>query len=179
MTLAHRQETLVADTVFIRSTIDPEDRTAACLLTWGPIEALLTPTKTLATARDLMAAAAHAESDIAFLQMCREQLRLDDDTAGQMLLDIRGRRPSPPTPAALRIAAVAGYNTRRPYVHISRGSQTGQLTPDDAREMAQHWTEAAIAAQIDVRLRYVLSDLPQLTPADVEDVFTQLQKVQR
>ncbi|MFF5958454.1 hypothetical protein [Streptomyces luteogriseus] len=167
------------DIVTIRSTLDPTDRTAACLLNWGPIEALLTPTKTLATARDLMAAAAHAESDIAFLQMCREELRLDEQTAGQMLLDIRGRRPAPPTPAALRIQAVAGYNTRRPYVHIARGSQTGSLTPDEAREMAQHWTEAAVAAQIDVRLRYVLGDVPHLTPADIEDVFTRLQKVQR
>lgn len=166
-------------TAYIRSTIDAKDGTAACRLNWGPIDALLTPTKTLATARDLMAAAAHAESDIAFLAMCREELRLDEQTAGQMLLDIRGRRPAPPTPAALRIQAVAGYNTRRPYVHIARGSMTGALTPDEAREMAQHWTEAAVAAQIDVRLRYVLGEFHQLTPSDIEEVFGKLQKVQR
>ncbi|MFF8980202.1 hypothetical protein ACF08A_25745 [Streptomyces cellulosae] len=166
-------------TLFIRSTTDPADGTAACLLNWGPVEALLTPTRTLATARDLMAAAAHAESDVAFLAMCREQLRLDEQTAGRMLLDVRARRPVPPVPAGLRIHAVAGYNTRRAHVHISRGSQQGALTPDEARQMAQHWTEAAVAAQIDVRLRYVLGEVDHITAADVERVFTLLQEVHR
>ncbi|MFF8034896.1 hypothetical protein [Streptomyces sp. NPDC016626] len=169
----------MTDIVFIRSTTDPADGTAACLLTWGPVEALLTPTKTLATARDLMAAATYAESDVAFLDMCREQLRLDEETAGRMLLDVRGRRPAPPAPVALRIHAVAGYNARRPYVHISRGSMKGELTPDEARQMALHWTEAAVAAQIDVRLRYALGEWNHLTPDDVEHLFTLLQEMHR
>jgi len=169
----------MADTVFIRSTIDTRDGTAACLLTWGPIEALLTPAKTLATARDLMAAAAHAEADIAVLGWCTETLRVDEQTAGQMILDIRGRRPAPPAATALRIHAVAGYNTRRPYVHISRGSQKGELTPDEARQMAQHWTEAAAAAQIDVRLRYALGEWDHLTESEIEDLFRLLQETHR
>lgn len=169
----------MSDTVYIRSTADPEDGSAACLLNWGPITALLTPAKTLATARDLTAAAAHAEADIAFLEMCREHLRLGEQTAGQMLLELRTRRPLPPKASALRIHAVAGYNTRRPYVHISRGSMQGQLDPDEARQMAQHWTEAAVAAQIDARLRYVLGEWDRLTAEEVDDLFTLLQKVQR
>ncbi|MFE7966153.1 hypothetical protein ACFU0X_24475 [Streptomyces cellulosae] len=168
-----------ADTVTIRSTTDPTDGTAACLLTWGPIEALLTPAKTLDTARDLMAAAAHAESDIAFLAMCREQLRLDEQTAGQMLLDIRSRRPAPPTPAALRIHAVAGYKTGRPYVHIARGSQAASLDPDDARQMAVQWTQAATAAQIDVRLRYALGEWDRFTPDEIDRLFLTVQRLGR
>ncbi|MFG2515985.1 hypothetical protein [Streptomyces sp. NPDC048584] len=169
----------MTDTVFIRSTVDSRDGTAACLLTWGPVEALLTPGKVLATARDLMAAAAHAEADIALLGWCTDTLRVDEQTAGRMILDIRGRRPAPPAPAALRIQAVAGHNTRRPYVHIYRGSQRGELSPDEARQMAQHWTEAAVAAQIDVRLRYALGEWDHLTAGDIEQLFALLQKTQR
>lgn len=169
----------MTDIVIVRSTVDTRDGTAACLLTWGPVETLVTPTMALATARDLMAAAAHAESDIAFLAMCRESLRLDEQTAGQMLLDIRGRRPAPPTPAALRIQAVAGYNTRRPYVHISRGSQQASLDPDEARQMAMTWTEAATAAQTDVRLRYALGEWNRLTPNEIEDLFLTVQRLAR
>lgn len=173
------EPTSPANVCSIRSTTDPRDNTAACLLEWGTLQQLVTPARVLATARDLMAAAAHAEADVAFLAMCREHLRLDDPTAGAMLAELRGRRPIPPVPAALRIHAVAGATTRLPRVHISRGSQTGELTPDEARQMAQHWTEAAIAAQLDVRLRYVLGELDHLTPADIERVFTLLQGVQR
>ncbi|MFE9923289.1 hypothetical protein ACFYQA_17390 [Streptomyces sp. NPDC005774] len=153
---------------------------AACLLVWGPtVQALLTPAATLATARDLVAAAAHAETDIAVLGWVCEDLRADEQTAGHIVKDIRARRPLPPTPAALRVHAVAGYKTRQPYVHISRGSQAGQLSPDEARQMAQHWTEAAVAAQIDVRLRYALGEWDRLTPDEIENLFALLRKAQR
>lgn len=171
--------TAEASICHIRSTTDPTDQTAACLLEWGTIQTLLKPPAVLATARDLTTAATHAETDIALLDVLRDKLKLDLPTAGHILRDVRDRRPMPPTPAALRIHAVAGANTGLPYVHISRGSMTGQLNPDEARQMAQHWTEAAIAAQIDVRLRYALGEWNHLTPADIEHLFEILQTVQR
>ncbi|MGW0993509.1 hypothetical protein ACWD5V_09400 [Streptomyces sp. NPDC002523] len=164
---------------YIRSTTDPEDGTAACLLEWGPIQALLTPDVVLTTARDLTAAAAHAETDIALIRVFRSGLTLDMTTIGHMVRDIRAERPAPTGKTALRIEAVAGAKTGRPYVHIARGSMKGQLSPDEARQMALHWIEAAVAAQIDVRLRYALGDWDHLTPADVDQLFTLLQKVQR
>lgn len=168
------------EVAYIRSTIDPDTRKAACLLKWGhDTEVLLTPEVTLTTARDLMAAAAHAEADVAFLAYCREQIKVDLRTAGLMLRDIRARRPAPGGKTALRIQAVAGARTGKALVHIGRGSMKGELSPDEAREMAGHWTEAAMAAQIDVRLRYVLADYPSLTPGDVEQIFAKLQGLQR
>ncbi|MFJ6386431.1 hypothetical protein ACIQJT_02360 [Streptomyces sp. NPDC091972] len=164
---------------YIRSTIDPDTRKAACLLRWGPVEALLTPEVTLNTARDLTAAAAHAETDIAFLDWCRHSLKVDLNTAGHMLLDIRAGRPAPQDKVALRIEAVAGAKTGLPIVRVGRGSMKGDLTPDEARQMARHWTEAATAAQIDVRLRYVLGEHPALTPGDIDQIFSQLQGLQR
>ncbi|WP_329597778.1 hypothetical protein OIE43_18900 [Streptomyces pseudovenezuelae] len=167
------------DVAYIRSTIDPATRKAACLLKWGRGEALLTPEVTLTTARDLTAAAAHAEADVAFLAYCREDLKVDLRTAGFMLRDIRARRPTPTGKTALRIEALAGARTGNALVHIGRGSMKVELTPDEAREMAGHWTEAAVAAQIDVRLRYVLGEQPSLGPGDLEQIFAKLQGLQR
>lgn len=167
------------DVVWIRSTIDPDTRKAACQLRWGRIEALLTPGTTLTTARDLMAAAAYAETDIAFLTWCRHTLKVDATTAGQMALDIRRGRPGLTGRSALRIEAVAGAKTGKPYVNIGRGSMKAQLDPDDAREMAGHWTEAAIAAQIDVRLRYALGEHPGITGTDIEQILGRIQALQR
>ncbi|MFF9097586.1 hypothetical protein ACF1AX_31245 [Streptomyces sp. NPDC014802] len=163
----------------IRSTTDPKDGTAACLMEWGPIEALVKPSAVLTTARDLAAAAAFAETDVALLSVLRDELQLDDSTLGFMMRDIRARRPIPPAPSVLRVHAVAGANTGLPYVHISRGSMKGELSPDEAREMAVQWTEAAVAAQIDVRLRYVLGEWGHLTAGDIDRLFTLLQGVQR
>lgn len=163
----------------IRSTTNPEDGTAACLMEWGPIHALLKPQKVLDTGRDLMAAAASAETDVALIQSLREDIDAEDDVVGIMLTAVRRRRPLPTTRVALRIEAVAGANTGLPYVHIARGSMKAALTPDEARHMAQHRTEAAVAAQIDVRLRYALGEWGRLTPTDIDQLFTLLQKAQR
>lgn len=164
----------------IRSTIDPRDRKAACLLDWGlGVQALLTPEVTLITARDLLAAAAHAETDIALIRVFRTSLKLDMMTIGYMVRDIRAERPAPRGKTALRIEAVAGAKTGLPYVHVARGSMKAALSPDEARQMAAHWTEAATAAQIDVRLRYVLGEFHQLSPGDIEEIFEKLQKTQR
>lgn len=163
----------------IRSTTDPKDGTAACLIEWGPVQALAKPPTVLATARDLAAAAAFAETDTALIGVLRGELQLDDSTLGFMMRDIRSRRPMPPAPSVLRVHAVVGAHTGLPYVHISRGSMKGSLSPDAAREMAVQWIEAAVAAQIDVRLRYVLGEWDHLTPADIDRLFSMLQGAQR
>lgn len=166
-----------ASTCWIRSTLDDNGR-AACLLEWGPLQAFLAPARVMATARDLMAAAIGAETDIAFVTALREDLQLDDDAVGFMLQAVRRRRPVPAGGAALRIAAVAGAKTNRPYVTIARGSMSGELDPDEARAMAQHWTEAAAAAAIDVRLRYALGQWDRLSTTEIEELFGLLVKLQ-
>lgn len=164
--------------VYIGSATDANGK-AACLLQWGKITKLLTPETVLTTARDLMAAAAAAETDIALVDSFRATLKLDMNTIGRIVLDIRKRRPMPKGKAALRISAVAGQRTHKPYVHVGLGSLKRELDPDEAREMALHWTEAAVAAQIDVRLRYALGEWNHLNPAQIEQLFTTLQGVQR
>ena len=164
-------------TCWIRSTLD-DDGKAACLLEWGPLQALLTPEITLTTARDLMAAAISAETDIALIEALRGSLDLGDDILGVMIEAVRTRRPAPAGKAALRISAVAGAKPGKPYVNIARGSMSGQLTPDEARGMAMHWTQTATAAVIDVRLRYALGEWDRLDIMEIEELFTLLQKAQ-
>lgn len=163
-----------ADIATIRSTADPATGKAACLLTWGPVSALIAPEIALNTARDLMAAAARAETDIAIIDVLQNRAKMDIQAIAAMLRDIRAARPMAPGKVALRIEAVAGAGTGKPYVHVARGSMKGSMSPDGARQLALHWTEVAVATQIDARLRYVLGEYPQLTHDDIENIFTGL-----
>jgi hypothetical protein len=165
-------------TVYVQSTLDDNGK-AAVLMQWGPIQALLTPEITLTTARDLMAAAASAEADIALIRTCREVLQLTDSMLGHLLQDVRARRPQPRGKTALRIEAVAGMKTGQPYVNIGRGSMKAQMDPDTAREMASHWIQTAVAAQIDVRLRYALGEWDKLNVVEIEELFALIQKTGR
>lgn len=167
------------DTVcYVQSTLD-DDGKAAVLMQWGPIQALLTPDTVFTTARDLMAAAVAAETDIALIESLRKGVRVDDAVLGAMLTDVRSRRPAPKGKTALRIAAVAGANTGKPWVTIARGSQSGQLTPGEARDMAVHWIQTAVAAQIDVRMRYALGEWDRLNVVEVEELFKLIQEAGR
>jgi hypothetical protein len=162
----------------IRSTTDGQGR-AACLMTWGPITVRLDPTVVLATGRDLMAAAAAAETDVALVDVFTREYRARGEVIGHMLQAVRRQRTQPAGRVALRIAAVAGVRTGLPLVHIARGSQKGELSPDEARDMALAWISTAAAAQIDVRLRYALGEWDHLTAPEIERLFTLIQQAAR
>jgi len=164
--------------VYVSSILDDHGK-AAVLMQWGTLKTVLTPEVTLNTARDLMAAAATAEADIALIHTSREVLQLDDRMLGRLLQDVRSRRPVPQGKTALRIEAVAGFKTGQPYVNIGRGSMKRQMDPDTAREMASHWVQAAVAAQIDVRLRYALGEWDKLNVVEIEELFALIQKAGR
>jgi hypothetical protein len=153
-----------------------ETGNAACYLRWDGGGVLLEPPVVLATARDLHAAATRAETDIALIEVLRKKARMDIQPIATMLRDVRAARPLPAAKVALRIEAVAGAGTSKPYVHIARGSMKASLSPDEARDMAGHWIEAAVASQIDARLRYVLAEYDQLTPRDVDDIFAGMRR---
>lgn len=165
-------------TVYVASTLD-DDGKAAVLMTWGRLQAVLTPEVTLTTARDLIQAASNAEADIALIQALREEFRADDQMIRGMLKEIRARRPHNPGKAALRIDAVAGAKTGLPLVHIGRGSMKREMDPDTARDMAVHWIQTAVAAQIDVRMRYALGEWDRLDVVEIEELFKLVQDAGR
>jgi hypothetical protein len=162
------------DQVNIYSGVDPHTGAAVCVLEWGPIHTALQPDVVMATARDLQTAAARAETDIALIRVLRSRVGMSWDAVGAMLRNVRSERPMLPGKPALRIDAVAGAGTGMAYVHISRGSMKGSMAPDEAREMATNWIETAVAAHTDARLRYVLGEYPQLSPADRDGIFAGL-----
>lgn len=164
------------DSVNIYSGVHPDTGAAICVLEWGPISVALEPELVLNTARDLHAAACSAESDIAMIRVLRDMTRGNLEATATIVREVRGQRPITPRPSALRIEAVAGHATGQPYVHIGRGSMKGSMSPDEARDMALHWVETAVAAQNDARLRYVLGEYPQITPADVDGIFAGLRR---
>ena len=53
------------------------------------------------------------------------------------------------------------------------------MDPDTAREMANHWVQAALAAQIDVRLRYALGEWDRLNVVEIEELFTLMRETDR
>lgn len=163
------------DNVNIYSGVD-DTGTAVCTLEWGSIRTVLTPTMVTTTAQDLTDAASRAETDIALIRVMERRLGANMQTIGAFLRDIREHRPMNRGKSALRIEAVAGARTGEPYVHIGRGSMGGSLSPDEARAMATNWHQTAVAAHMDARLRYVLGDYPQLTPADIDGIFTGLRR---
>ncbi len=160
--------------VNIYSGVDPETGAAVCILEWGTVRKALQPEIVLITARDLHAAAARAETDIALIRVLRSHVGMSWEAVGAMLRNVRSERPMLPGKPALRIEAVAGAGTGMPYVHISRGSMKGSMGPDEAREMATNWIETAVAAHTDARLRYVLGEYPQISPDDVDGIFAGL-----
>ncbi|MGW6210976.1 hypothetical protein [Streptomyces sp. NPDC055109] len=165
--------------LWIRSITDPATNAPACVMNWGSIEAVLPIAVVYTTARDLLAAAAHAEADIALIESFRETLRLDLQTIGHLIKDIRARRPVSPGKPALRINAVAGLHTGDPLVHIARGSMKAELSTEQAREIALHWTQTAVAAEVDTRLRYALGEWDHLSSDQIEDLFRTVRSLQR
>lgn len=163
------------DDINISSAVSDAGR-AACLLQWGHLQIMLDPDQVLITARDLQAAAARAETDIALIRMLKARITTDLQVVGRMLADVRSERPMLPGKPALRIEAVAGAHTGQPYVHVGRGSMAGSMSPDEARTMAMNWVETAVAAHTDARLRYVLGEYDQLTPDDIAGIFTGLRR---
>ncbi len=49
------------------------------------------------------------------------------------------------------VSGVSAFNGK-PYCQVTWGQQSGQLTPDEVREMASHWFDAAAAAEHDALL---------------------------
>lgn len=164
-----------AESILISSAVDPDTARGACLVKWGPLQVMLSPELVLNTARDLVAAASNAEADIALIGVLTHA-RLGTHAIADILRSVRAERGMTPGTSALRVEAVAGANTGRAYVHIGRGSMRNSLSPDEARTMALAWTETAVAANTDARLRYVLGEYPQLSPDDVAGIFTGLRR---
>lgn len=145
-----------------KATADPTTGAPMIAMIWDHKTKVYPLDRALATARDLLAAAAAAEGDKAMWETLTSYLGLDENTAFNFVADVRRRRTAlqERTTARpfLRIGAVLGYNTRQPMVAFHSGSLDDQGPPEQARDMASAIYETAVAAAIDARIRHVLAE---------------------
>jgi hypothetical protein len=131
-----------------------------CRITWGAWEGYVDLAAVRATARDLLTAAAWADTATA---LGRWGLKKEMVTA--MLIDIQGRPGG--RPETLMIGPGTERKTGAGMVVLWRGefedaaSRAG-LTPDGAREMAENWLSVALAAEQDTIFDDVLDNLAGL-----------------
>lgn len=169
------------DGIWIQPSQDPDTGAPVCIVSWDEKAKAISTDDAFATARDLMAAAAYAETDKALVEELTDPRGggLDLRGAGALLARVRERRVPAPGRGrpALRIEAIYGANTGAALVHVGLGSHKGELDPAEARQMAQHWTETAVAALLDARSRYVLRTEFDFDQAQTERFFDQLQAI--
>lgn len=131
-------------------------------MTWEHKTRLYPIDRALATARDLFAAAAAAESDAAVFAVLTEDLDAKPDTARGALAQVRRRRTglqeSPGARPILRIGAAYNAEKRRPFVAIHSGTLDAHLSCAEARAEALKIHEGALAAVMDARTRHVLAE---------------------
>jgi hypothetical protein len=156
---------------------DPTTGAPMIKMTWDHKTKAYPLDRALATARDLVAAAAAAESDKALWDTLTDTLGLDEQNTFNVVADVRRRRTAlqERTTARpfLRIGAALGYNTRRPMVAFHSGSLSDQGPPEQARDMAAAIYETAVAAAIDARTRHVLAERG-LDIVAIEDILTEV-----
>lgn len=150
-----------AERIWIESTMDSTTGRPMCFVHWGDKQKLVETERVIATARELFAAAAAAEADVALVEFLREA-DLPDRAVGVALMrarEVRGklRMPEGPKPV-FRIGAIAGANTGLPLVSIGLGSREDTMDVQSTRSLASDWYETAIASILDVRIRYTLAD---------------------
>jgi hypothetical protein len=171
---------------WIESAADPTTGKPLCLISWGNLTRVeISIEQTLATARELTAAAVAAETDKALVEefTSKTGVGMDLQLAGLVLTKVRERRTTMMQNTGvrpwLRIQAVYGARTKLPLVHFSRGSMSGELTPDEARQMGQHWTETAIGATLDARTRYVLAGEYGFDHVKIDEFFHHMIELNR
>lgn len=160
------------DTVLhIRSSAHPDGR-PCLLLSWHGHDWVAETTEIATTARDLAAAAATAEAEANLMSVLTPLV--GRDISVEVLLDVRAKRPPRyGSKATLFVEPIVSAVTLAASVTLRRGKKEGKLSPDEARQMAQDWTEALIAAEQDANVRAVLRAIGVDEPG-VEGFFGQL-----
>ena len=134
------------DTIWIQSTRGPDDE-PACEITWGPLQFYAPVDDVRETAIDLVTCAAYAEMMMTLII----KVSLPPATVSQFTTDLLSGREKRFFGAKTTLTLLpAGSSKRREaLVLLSRGSQKGAVSPDEARAMALRWLAVAEAAESD------------------------------
>ncbi|BDT39563.1 hypothetical protein [Streptomyces yaizuensis] len=140
-----------------------DDPHTTCLLTWGALEWYAPAPDVMQTATDLHACAAYADMLVALLD-----LGMDGGAAQQLLGNAmskaaEGRRlvEGGMLGAATTLGCMPAASSKAAagVVMLKRGSMTGAVSTEGAREMAAHWMQSGLAANYDEIAETALRDL--------------------
>lgn len=130
----------------------------------------LTPARANAYAGTLLAAAADAEYDAAILAQMTGKLALTDETAGQLIVDLRKERTSR-IAAGLTFVPGVSQRERHPFIRIEKdGEGLGQLEVPAARRHALHVLEAVPVADLDAAYLKILRGMVGLDEPRAREV---------
>jgi hypothetical protein len=134
------------DSIWIESTRGPDDE-PCCLITFGPLQAYASVEDVRTTALDLVTCAAYAE----LMMTMVVKLSLSADVVSRFTTDLlsgAGRRFFG-AKTTLPLTPAGSTKRREALVLLKRGSQAGELSPDEARAMALRWLAVAEATESD------------------------------
>ena len=161
------------DSIWIESTRGPDDE-PCCLITFGPLQAYASVEDVRTTALDLITCAAYAE----LMMTMVVKVNLSADVVSRFATDLlsgAGRRFFG-AKTTLLLTPAGSTRRREALVLVKRGSQAGELSPDEARAMALRWLAVAEATESD----QLVSEALRATGSDeagTEKVFGYLREL--
>ena len=162
-----------SDSIWIESTRGPDDE-PCCLITFGPLQAYASVDDVRTTALDLITCAAYSE----LMMTMVVKVNLSAEIVSRFATDLlsgAGRRFFG-AKTTLLLTPAGSTRRREALVLVKRGSQAGELSPDEARAMALRWLAVAEATESD----QLVSEALRATGSDeagTEKVFGYLREL--
>ena len=161
------------DSIWIESTRGPDDE-PCCLITFGPLQAYASVDDVRTTALDLITCAAYSE----LMMTMVVKVSLSADVVSRFATELLSGAGRSYFGAKTTLTLLPAGSTRRreALVLLKRGSQAGELSPDEARAMALRWLAVAEATESD----QLVSEALRATGSDeagTEKVFGYLREL--
>ena len=162
-----------SDSIWIESTRGPDDE-PCCLITFGPLQAYASVDDVRTTALDLITCAAHSE----LLMTMVVKVSLSAGVVSRFATELLSGAGRSYFGAKTTMTMLPAGSTKRreALVLLKRGSQAGELSPDEARAMALRWLAVAEATESD----QLVSEALRATGSDeagTEKVFGYLREL--
>ena len=134
------------ESIWIESTRGPDDE-PVCRVQWGPIECYASVEDVRTTAIDLVTCAAYSEMMMTLVV----KVSLSADVVSRFATELLSGAGRSYFGAKTTLTMLPAGSTRRreALVLVKRGSQAGELSPDEARAMALRWLAVAEATESD------------------------------
>ena len=162
-----------SDSIWIESTRGPDDE-PCCLITFGPLQAYASVDDVRTTALDLITCAAYSE----LMMTMVVKVSLSAGVVSRFATELLSGAGRSYFGAKTTLTLLPAGSTRRreALVLLKRGSQAGELNPDEARAMALRWLAVAEATESD----QLVSEALRATGSDeagTEKVFGYLREL--